>query len=69
MVERVFRDLTTKRIRRGSFHNISELESAIADYIAHHNNAPKPFIWTMKVSDILEKVKCGGTTLNKIAFA
>lgn len=67
MVERFFRDLTTKRIRRGSFHNVSELESAIADYIAHHNDAPNPFIWTAKASDILEKVKRGRATLHKIA--
>lgn len=69
MVERFFRDLTTKRIRRGSFYHVSELESAIADYIAHHNDAPKPFIWTAKASDILEKVKRGRATLHKIASA
>jgi transposase len=57
MVERFFRDLTDKRIRRGVFRNTDELVSAISDYIVHHNRAPKPFIWTAKANDILEKVK------------
>jgi transposase len=57
MVERFFRDLTEKRIRRGVFHDVEELIMAILDYIDHHNRSPKPFIWTAKASDILEKVK------------
>jgi len=63
------RRLPTKRSRRGSFHHVSELESDIADYIALHNDPPKPFIWTAKASDILEKVKRGRATLHKIASA
>jgi transposase len=66
MVERFFRDLTTKRVRRGSFHNVPQLEQAIEDYIAGHNAAPKPFIWTAKADDILEKVKRGRAALNKL---
>ncbi len=57
MVERFFRDLTDKRIRRGVFRDVEELIVAIEDYIAHHNRAPKPFIWTATAKDILEKVK------------
>jgi transposase len=57
MIERFFRDLTDKRIRRGIFHNVKELVTAIRDYIGQHNHNPKPFIWTAKASDILEKVK------------
>ena len=56
MVERFFRDLTTKRIRRGAFPSVRRLTKAIQDYIAEHNLAPKPFIWTAKASDILAKV-------------
>ena len=59
MVERFFRDLTNKRIRRGVFRSVKELTAAIEDYIAQHNRQPKPFIWTAKTSDILEKVKRG----------
>ena len=57
MVERFFRDLTDKRIRRGVFKNVHDLEAAITTYIAEHNHHPKPFIWTATASDILEKVK------------
>ena len=56
MVERFFRDLTTDRLRRGVFHSVPDLVQAIDDYIAHHNQNPKPFIWTAKAKDILEKV-------------
>jgi transposase len=57
MVERFFRDLTEKRLRRGVFRSVEELITAIFDYIDHHNDNPKPFIWTAKAADILEKVK------------
>jgi transposase len=57
MVERFFRDLTDKQIRRGAFKNVHDLELAITTYITQHNNNPKPFIWTATASDILEKVK------------
>ena len=57
MVERFFRDLTEQRLRRGIFHDVEELIMAIADYIDKHNDNPKPFVWTAKASDILEKVK------------
>ncbi len=57
MVERFFRDLTENRLRRGVFRSVAELITAIFDYIDHHNHNPKPFIWTAKASDILEKVK------------
>lgn len=57
MVERFFRDLTSRRLRRGIFRDVEELIMAIGDYIDHHNRKPKPFIWTAKAVDILEKVK------------
>src|SRR6266853_425662 len=57
MVERFFRDLTQNRLRRGIFRDIEELIMAIGEYIDKHNQSPKPFIWTAKASDILEKVK------------
>ncbi len=69
MVERFFRDLTDKRIRRGVFRSVSELNAAINDYLAVHNQHPKPFIWTAKASDILEKVKRGRAALHKLQTA
>lgn len=56
MVERFFRDLTTRRVRAGIFKSVAELETAITDYLHRHNAQPKPFIWTAKAADILAKV-------------
>jgi transposase len=56
MVERFFRDITVDRLRRGVFTSVSDLTSAIDEYIAHHNINPKPFIWTKSARDILQKV-------------
>jgi transposase len=64
MVERFFRDLTQKRLRRGAFRDVEELIMAIGTYIDQHNENPKPFIWTAKAADILEKVKRARATLN-----
>ena len=57
MVERFFRDLTQNRLRRGTFRDVEELIMAVEGYIDNHNENPKPFIWTAKAADILEKVK------------
>ena len=57
MVERFFRDLTQSRLRSGIFHDVEELIMAIGEYIDKHNDKPKPFVWTAKAADILEKVK------------
>lgn len=56
MVERFFRDITTDRLRRGVFTSVAELETAIKEYVDHHNKDPKPFIWTKSARDILQKV-------------
>ena len=56
MVERFFRDISENRLRRGVFTNVPELVKAIEEYLAHHNTNPKPFIWTKKANDILQKV-------------
>ena len=63
MVERFFRDLTENRLRRGVFRSVEELIEAIGEYIDHHNEDPKPFIWTAKAADILERVKCARAAL------
>jgi transposase len=64
MVERFFRDLTEHRLRRGVFRDVEELILAIDQYVDRQNEKPKPFIWTAKASDILEKVKRARITLN-----
>lgn len=69
MVERFFRDLTEKQISRGVFRSVSELEATILGAIEQHNLDPKPFIWTAKASDILEKVTRARRSLDKVASA
>ena len=64
MVERFFRDLTQNRLRRGVSRDGEELIMAIGDYIDRHNENPKPFIWTAKANDVLEKVKRTRKSLN-----
>jgi transposase len=56
MVERFFAEITRKRIRRGAFKSVPELENAIMEYLEKHNADPKPFIWTKSAGEILEKV-------------
>ena len=56
MVERFFRDISERRLRRGVFTSVQELITAIDDYVDHHNTNPKPFIWTKSARDILQKV-------------
>ena len=56
LVERWFGELTRKRIRRGVFRSVTELVSAIEEFIRINNENPKPFIWTKKVDAILEKI-------------
>lgn len=56
MVERFFRDLTTERLRRGVFRSVPDLIAEIRQYIVVHNDNPKPFVWTAKANDILQKV-------------
>jgi transposase len=56
MVERFFRDLSVERLERGVFRSVPELVAAIEEYVALHNRNPKPFIWTAKAHDILQKV-------------
>lgn len=65
-VERFFRDLTDQRLRRDAFANVDILIAAIEDYIAKHNTQPKPFIWTARASDILEKVTRARKRLDKL---
>jgi transposase len=65
MIERFFRDLSEKALKRGSFYNVNDLIGAIGEYINAHNANPKPFIWTASSTDILAKVKRARAVLNK----
>src|SRR5262245_43693038 len=67
LVERWFREITDKRIRRGVFQSVERLIDAIRAYIDEHNENPKPFVWTAKAEEILEKVRRARAVLDKIA--
>ena len=59
MVERWFREITDKRIRRGVFQSVPELIAAIEDYMNNHNQNPRVFVWTASVESIMAKItKC-----------
>ena len=59
MVERWFREITDKRIRRGSFQSVPELIAAIEDYLNCHNQNPRVFVWKASADSIMAKIaKC-----------
>ena len=54
-VETFFSALTRRRLKRGVFHSIVDLQAAINRYIDEHNDDPKPFVWTKTADTILAK--------------
>ena len=69
VIERFFRDLTDKRLRRGVFRNVRQLIAAIKAYIDGHNDDPKPFIWRKTAEQILAKVGRARAALDKAPTA
>jgi len=66
LVERWFRDLTEKRLRRGVFRSVPDVIKAIEEYIEHHNNRTKGFTWTAQAEVILAKVRRARAVLDKM---
>ena len=66
MIERFFAEITRKRIRRGAFKSVAELEQAIYDYLAKHNQNPVPFVWTATAKAILKKTARAKQTLETV---
>ena len=59
LVERWFREITDKRIRRGTFQSLHDLIVAIKEYLENHNQNPRVFVWTASAEKILTKIaKC-----------
>ena len=56
-IERWFAEITSKRIRRGTFRSVRELIQAIESYIRENNKEPKPFVWTATATSILRKLR------------
>ncbi|MCA1699166.1 MAG: IS630 family transposase [Actinobacteria bacterium] len=65
LVERFFGNLTDKAIRRGIFHSVPDLITAIEAYLKANNTDPTPFVWTATADQILAKVRRGRATLNQ----
>ena len=65
-VERFFAEITRKRIRRGVFKSVPELEATIDDYLAKHNETSKPFNWTATAQDICKKVDRARDALKQV---
>ncbi len=66
LVERFFAEITSRRIRRGSYSSVNDLEAAIYDYLAQHNERPKPFKWTKTAEDILTRERRALDKLDQI---
>jgi hypothetical protein len=67
VIERFFRDLSEKRLRRGSIRSVHALIAAIMDYVEQHNLAPKAVVWTATVESILAKVGRVRRALDNVA--
>ena len=66
LIERWFGELTTKRVRRGSFYSVEDLENAISEFLAVWNEHPQPFVWTATVASIKGKLSRCRQTLEQI---
>ena len=66
LVERFFAEITSRRIRRGSYSSVDDLEATIFGYLAQHNEKPKPFRWTKTAQDILTRERRALNALDEI---
>ena len=58
-VESFFAALNRRRLQRGVFHSLVDLQAAINRYLGEHNRKPKPFVWTADPDHIIEKLNRG----------
>jgi transposase len=65
-VERFFREITDKALRRSVFKSVDDLIAAIEDYLRAHNDDPKPFVWAATTEQILEKVQRARAARDKV---
>src|SRR5258705_1761707 len=66
LIERWFKELTDKRLRRGVFTSVADLTAAITTWAEHWNTDPKPFIWKATAEDIITKIQRGRATLHQL---
>jgi transposase len=65
-VEGFFAKLTRRRLKRGVFKSVVDLQAAINRFIDEANDDPKPFVWTAEPNAILKAVKRGRKVLESI---
>jgi transposase len=65
-VEGFFAKLTRRRLKRGAFRSVTDLQAAINRFLAEHNQRPKPFVWTKDPDEIIAAVKRGYQALDSI---
>ena len=66
LIERWFKELTDKRLRRGVFSSVAELTDAITTWAEHWNTDPHPFVWKATAEDIITKVQRGRAALHQL---
>ena len=69
LVERWFRELTQKRLRRGTFTSVRQLQQAIFEYVELHNNQAEGYHWQALPEEILAKVRRARAVLDKTPIA
>ena len=69
LVERWFKELTDRRLRRGTFTSVPALIDAIETWVEHWNEDPKPFVWHKTAAEIVTKVKRGRAALAQVKSA
>ena len=62
-VEGFFAKLSKRRLKRGVFHSLVDLQAAINRFVTETNDNPKPFTWTADPDEIIAAVKRGHQTL------
>ncbi len=69
LVERWFKELTDRRLRRGAFTSVNALVEAIETWVEHWNHDPKPFMWHKSAEQIIAKVRRGRAALTQVKSA
>ena len=65
-VETFFAKLTKRRLKRGVFHSLVALQTAINRFVEAHNRDPKPFVWKADPNTIIAAAKRGYQALDSI---
>ncbi len=63
-VEGFFAKLTKRRLKRGVFRSVADLQAAINRFLGEHNGDAKPFTWTADPDKIIAAVRSGRQALD-----